>query len=344
VSTNETAPSIEDITAVQNLMFPTSGQCLGVAAELRIADLLADGPLSVAVIAEKTSAHPRALQSALQVLAEDGIFAEVEPGVFANTPRSQLLRPGVPGSQFIMSQFAAEEWLWSSYSHLPTSVKTGKAAFEDVYGINLWAWMGRNPDKGRQFNDAMNEFSATLGPRIVESYSEFGKAGVIADLGGGTGTYLANILSDYPTVKRGVLVDLPPVIEHAKAREDLAPLVKSGKLDFHPGDFFENVPTGIDLYVTKQITHSWSDEKLISVLKLCRAASPTAGIAAAELLLRPGVPRFVKYFDTMMYVTMAGFLRTEEQYADVFAQAGYKLRRVVPTDTAFSIIEAVPAD
>lgn len=344
MSTDKTEPTIEDVQVLLDLMFPTSGQCLGIAAELRVADLLADGPLGIAELAEKTGAHQHALLSTLQILNEDGIFDEVEPGVFANTPRSTLLRKGVPNSQFIMSQFAASEWLWRSYAKTSHSVKTGKAAFEEAYGMTLWAYMGQNPSAGRDFNMAMNEFSQTLGPSIVAGYPEFGEADVIADLGGGTGTYLANILSSYPSVKRGVLADLPPVIEQAKARPDLAPLVNSNRLDFQAGDFFETVPSGVDLYVCKQITHSWSDEKLLSVLKNCREASPNARIAAAELLLRPGIGRFVKYFDIMMMVTMAGFLRTEEQYAEVFRQAGYTLTRVVPTETAFSIIEAVPAD
>ncbi|HYQ67264.1 hypothetical protein [Actinophytocola sp.] len=40
---------------------------------------------------------------------------------------------------------------------------------------------------------------------------------------------------------------------------------------------------------------------------------------------------------------MAGFLRTGDEYADVFTQAGYELQRIVPTGTAFAIIEATPA-
>jgi len=139
-----------------------------------------------------------------------------------------------------------------------------------------------------------------------------------------------------------VLVDQPPVIEQAKARTDIAELVRSGRLDFFACDFLADVPTGIDLYVTKQITHSWSDETLVSLLKRCRDASPDARIAAAELVRTPDASRFVRHFDVMMYVTMAGFLRTGQEYAKLFAQAGYELTRVVPTDTAFSIIEAVP--
>lgn len=338
-----TEPTTEDVQALHDLMFPTSGQCLRIAAELGIADLLAEGPLPVTELAERTGADRRALRSALQILTEDKVFTEVEPGVFANTPRSTLLRPGVPKSQHVMSQFAAEVWLSDCYGHLGHTVKTGKAAFDEVYKTNLWAWLGRNPDKGRQFNAAMNEFSATLGPAIVDSYVDFGNHGVIADLGGGTGTYLASILTKHPAVRRGVLVDQDSVIAEAKARPELGPLVEAGRLDFFPGDFFADVPSGVDLYVAKQITHSWSDEKLISLLKRCRDASPTARIAAAELVYRPDIGRFVKNFDMMMLVTMAGFLRTEEEYAEVFRQAGYELERVVPTSTPFSVIEAAPA-
>ena len=343
MSTQDPQPTIEDITALQELMFPSAAQCVRVAAELGLAELLADGPLSVNELADRAGANPRALSGALRILTVDGVFEEVAPGVFANTPRSHLLRRGVPDSQFVMSGLGAADWLWTSYGEIGHSVRTGQPAFEKAYGTNLWAWLGRNPDQARQFNDAMRELSATLTPRIVDSYPEFGRVGTIADIGGGTGTFVAGILSTYPSIGRGVLVDQPSVIDAARGRADLAPLVADGRLDFFPGDFFEDVPTGIDLYVCKQITHSWSDEQLVALLKRCRDASPTARVAAAELVQSQDAPRFVRHFDVMMYVTMAGFLRTAEEYTEVFNQAGYELRRIVPTSTAFSIIEAVPA-
>jgi O-methyltransferase len=335
-------PSIEDITALQELMFPSASQAIRVVAELGIADLLADGPLPIGELAAKAGAAARPLSGALRVLTVEGVFAEPSPGVFANTARSTLLRPGVADSQYVMAGLGAADWLWASYGALGHSVRTGAPAFPQVYDTNLWAWLREHPDQARQFNDAMDEFSATLGPRIVSSYTEFAGAGVVADLGGGTGTYLANILGSYPDVRRGVLVDQPAVIEQAKGRPEIAGLVRSGRMDFFPGDFLADVPTGIDLYVTKQITHSWSDETLVSLLKRCRDASPTARIAAAELVQTDDASRFVRHFDVMMYVTMAGFLRTADEYAKLFAQAGYEVTRVVPTDTAFSVIEAVP--
>jgi hypothetical protein len=329
-----------DITTLHELMFPAAGQCIRVAAELNLADVLADGPLSTADLAERTGANAGALRLALHILTDDDIFDEVEPDVWANTRRSKLLRAGVENSQHTMAQFAGADWLWASYANLSHSVTTGKAAFDEIHGINLWAWMGRNPLKGKQFNDAMDEFSATVGPSIAKSYPKFGEAGVVADLGGGKGTFLANILAAYPQVSKGVLVDQPSVIDQARTNPELAGL----NIDFFPGDFFADVPTGVDIYTCKQITHSWNDERLIALLKRCRDASPNARIAAAELVARPGVSRFVRNFDLIMLVTMAGFLRSDEDFANVFAQAGYRLDRVVPTNTAFSIIEASPVD
>jgi hypothetical protein len=343
VSTSLDASTLAEITTLHELMFPSIGQCIRIAAEHRLPDLLAGGPLGVDELAARTSTHAGALRSVLHVLADYQIFAEVSPGVFENTPRSNLLRTGTPGSQHTMAEFAGASWLWSCYSNLSHSVATGEAAFDDIFKTNMWAYLAQNPGKARQFNDALTEFSTTLGPRIAESYPEFENADVVADLGGGQGAYLANILSAYPSIGRGVLVEQPSVIEEAKDRPELESLIEKGRLEFFPGDFFTGVPSGVDIYATKQIMHSWNDERLVTLLKRCRNASPGARIAAAEMVQHHDMPRIVKHFDLMMLVTMAGSVRTADDFARAFSQAGYELRRIVPTGTAFSIIEAVPA-
>lgn len=324
------------------LMFPSTPQCLAVAAEYRIADLLADGPMTIEQIAEKSGTHAPSLHKVLQTLVEDRVFTETTPGVFGNTPLSALLSPTAAGTQYSMARLVGAEWLWSCWGRLDHSVVTGRAAFDEVFQMNTWAWFGRNPEQARVFNGAMTDFSEALGPRIAQAYTEFGNATSIADLGGGQGTFLGSILAAYPSITRGVLADLAPVIDGARGRGELAPLVDSGRLEFAPGDFFESVPAEVDLYVTKQIMHSWDDNKVVALLRKCREASPNARIAAAELVQRDGVSRFVKNFNLVMLVTMAGAIRTAEDFTRVFDQAGYKVSRIVPTGTAFSIIEAIP--
>jgi hypothetical protein len=42
-------------------------------------------------------------------------------------------------------------------------------------------------------------------------------------------------------------------------------------------------------------------------------------------------------------MTLGGKERTEAEYADLLARAGFRLERVVPTLAPVSVIEAVPA-
>ena len=122
----------------------------------------------------------------------------------------------------------------------------------------------------------------------------------------------------------------------------LADLFAAGRLRTQAGDFFTDVPAGVDLYVVKQVMHSWDDAAVVKLLRRCREASPSAGFVAAEFVRDEKTSRFVKNFDLVMSVTMNGNVRTEAQYADVFAAGGYQLTRLVPTDTAFSLVEARP--
>jgi len=335
-------PDAADAFALSQLMFPTAAICISVAARHGIADVLAAGQLPVTEIAARTGTDPVQLGKVLRVLTEDGVFRETEPDVFANSRLSLLLCRDVPRSQYPMARLVGEPWLWNAWSKLGDGLTTGKPGFELEFGMTLWQYLGGHPEAGGIFNGAMHAFSEALSDLVAAGYPEFGQHGVVADLGGGTGTYISAILRAYPDITRGVLVDLPPVIEQAKARADLAPLFEADRLRVHAGDFFTDVPGGVDLYVVKQVMHSWDDDAVVRLLRRCREASPSAGFVAAEFVRDDKTSRFVKNFDLVMSVTMNGNVRTEAEYAKVFAAGGYQLTRLVPTDTAFSLVEARP--
>ena len=69
---------------------------LALAAELGIADHLVDGPRSSEELAQSTSTHPRSLYRLLRLLCSIGVFTEIQPDSFAQTPLSECLRTGVP--------------------------------------------------------------------------------------------------------------------------------------------------------------------------------------------------------------------------------------------------------
>ncbi|HUY45959.1 MAG TPA: methyltransferase [Streptosporangiaceae bacterium] len=343
MTSQQTQSTERNAAALSELMFPATVRCISIAAQHRIADLLATGPRHFKELAKRSGTDADALAKALRLLAEEGVFQEVGDGVFANTPMSECLRPGVPGSLHSMARMVGEPWMWASWGSLDVSVATGEAAFEQAFGTSLWAWFAANPDSARTFNEAMAEFSGAFSTGIVRAYREFGDARVVADLGGGLGAHLAAILAEYPSVERGVLVDLPSVIDQARRRPELAQLIQQGRCDMAPGDFFAGVPTDVDVYVTKQIMHSWQDDQVTQLLRRCREASPRATVVCAELVHHRGSPRFVKNFDLVMLVTMSGSVRSAEQFDQVFRRAGYRVSRVIGTETPFSLIEGVPA-
>ena len=71
---------------------------LFLAAEIGIADLLAEGPKDSTELAQATSTDPSALHRVLHLLSSVGVFAEVSPGRFGLTPLGECLRANIPGS------------------------------------------------------------------------------------------------------------------------------------------------------------------------------------------------------------------------------------------------------
>ena len=71
---------------------------ISVVAELNVPDALKDGPQSTADLAQAVGAHEGALGRVMRTLVSTGLFAEPEPGTYALTPVSELLRTDVPAS------------------------------------------------------------------------------------------------------------------------------------------------------------------------------------------------------------------------------------------------------
>ena len=73
-----------DSSLEQQLLAMTLGvaqtHALGVAAQLGLADLLQNGPQSVAALASATRTHRSTLARLMAMLVHMGLFAEIAPG------------------------------------------------------------------------------------------------------------------------------------------------------------------------------------------------------------------------------------------------------------------------
>ena len=171
---------------------------------------------------------------------------------------------------------------------------------------------------------------------------EPGAAPLVVDVGGGRGALLAGILKAHPGV-RGIVFDQPHVV--AGARETLAAAGVADRCAVEGGDFFQTVPAG-DAYILKNVIHDWDDARATTILRHCRGAiGPNGKLLLVELLLPPrNTPSFAHWADLeMLVMTEGGRERTETEYAALYTAAGFRLSRVVPTESAFAIVEGVPA-
>ena len=329
-----------DMALTQIILGSLNAQAIYVAAKLGVADCLADGAKSIVQLAKHVDADESSLYRVLRALCSIGVFGEQSGRVFHLTPIGHLLRSDVPGSLRDVAIFMGEDWHWNVWGQTLYSVKTGQEAWTLVHGQTVFPYFERNPEAARIFDNAMSSFSSLASKAVVAAY-DFSSLNVLVDVAGGHGRLLTTIL-DGTRGLRGVLFDLPHVIERAKQNPDLA---NRRRCELKSGNFFESVPAGADGYILKHIIHDWKDEEAIKILTNVRKGMTTYGrvLLVEAVVSESNEPDFAKTLDIEMLVSPGGKERTALEYAGLFRQAGLKLSRIIPTKSPYSIIEAVKA-
>jgi O-methyltransferase domain len=292
-------------------------RALALAADLGVAEALADGPRSVTELTRETNADADAVRRILRALADEGVFAEEEPGVFRNTEASELLRTG-----------------WGSFAHLFGGVwlraagaldLSGQASFPRELGTDFWAWLAEHPVERAAFDRAMEQGNE----RRVERLTSLDWRGdeTVVDVGGGNGSLLLGLLDRHPGL-RGIVFDLP------ETTRDEASLGE--RCSFVAGSFFDQVPEG-DVYILSTILHDWDDAAATRILETIRASAPAdATLIVLEAVLPDGTePHGSKWLDLLLLALFAGRERDEAQWRRLLAAGGLE-----PTSIEDGLIEA----
>ena len=313
-------------------------QTVGAAAKLGLADQLADGPRSAADVATSVQADSRSVHRVMRMLASIGVFSMDTNDQFALTPLGDTLRSGVLGSMknFAIAQTSPGHWLpWGQMSE---AVRTGRSMSTSALGMELWDWYSSHPEEGEFFNGAMGDLSAGVSGEVTSSY-DFSNCDTVLDVGGAHGILLGAILRANPHM-RGILFDLSHVT--ATAADSLRAQGIDQRCELVTGDFFASVPTGADIHVLKQIIHDWSDEECVTLLRNChRALKPAGKLLLVEMVIpADNSPSMAQAMDMNMLALLTGKERTELEYRDLLAGAGFRMERAIPTHSPFSIIEA----
>jgi ubiquinone/menaquinone biosynthesis C-methylase UbiE len=292
-------------------------KALAAVVDAGVPEALADGPRPVSELGGDADT----LHRLLRALASDGIFREMESGVFEHTEHSKLLL--APG--------------WSEFAHLfggvffdattDLNASTVAAPFPGRFGTGFWEWLADHPAERAAFDAAMAGERARPAERLAGL--EWSEGQVVVDVGGGNGALLVELIRRRPEL-RGILLDLPETVRDEAALGD--------RIEFVAGSFFDSVPEG-DAYIMSGILHDWPDNEAARILHtIRRAAPPHARLLINESVIEPGnEPQSAKWLDLLMLVLAGGRERDEEQWRELFESAGWEPVRFEP------VIEARPA-
>jgi C-methyltransferase len=319
----------EIVWALSNAEF--AARCLHVVADLGVADLIEDEPVSVDVLAEACEVDADALERVLRLLTSHGVF-DRRPDGYGHTPSSRLLRDDHPMSMRPFAQMMGLPLVRGSVTELGQSVRTGRPGLETLEPKGIWAYLQEHPGEAQVFGRAM---TAKAGAEVaaVRAAYDFTRFGTIADIGGGRGHLLRAVLDAAPSAE-GVLFDLPAVIQTLD--------VEHPRMAATAGDFFVDALPRADAYLLMEVLHDWSDQECVTILGAIRRAAPDhATLLVIESLIPEGVADPRAYtLDVIMLAVTGGRERTANQLSALFDRAGFRLDKVIDTTSPMRIVEA----
>src|SRR5688572_25202311 len=312
------------------------------AAEMSLADKFSgDAARTAADLAAEYGMRHREFYRYLRSLTGLGLLASAGSDSFRLTDLGAALKTGAPGasrSAVIALIGDMVKPAWKEFDH---GLLTGDTGFEKAHGMGLFEYLQHNPGMAQFFSETMVGFHGREPPAVAEAY-DFSGIRSLVDVGGASGNMLGHILSRHPGVS-GVLYDLPHVVV------DAPPLLESfgvaDRVTIEGGSFFESVPAGHDAYLLSHIIHDWDDGENATILGNVREAmNPDGKLLIVEMVLpETDEPHMGKMLDMMMLLVPGGEERTPSEYAALLEPNGFRMTRVVPTDSPVSVVEAVRA-
>jgi O-methyltransferase len=309
------------------------------AAEIGIFDRLAPGPRTAAEVAAEVGGQEPRIARLLRALTGTGVVVSTGDGKYALGAGGEFLRSDVPGSVRGIYRMVKGP-ICRGILAGDAAVRSETTAFDEVMGAPFFDYLAQHPEEGSIFNTSMVDFGLAIGTPPIHAY-DFSGVRRLIDVGGGHGQLAMEVLRAHPDVE-AVVFDAPGVID-----ETAVEIERNGLADrcqAIAGDFFKSVPAGGDCYALRWIIHDWNDDRAGTILRCCRDAIDPAGKLLLFEVVMPAVdgPHMSKTLDWVMMTSISGQERTEAEYGALLDRAGFRLTRVVPSESPMCVVEAVP--
>ena len=313
-----------------------NSQVVRAAADLRLADHLAAGPLTAEQVAGLESSDPRATYRLMRACAGLGLLADEGDGRFAVTQAGALLQSGVPGSLRDHALAFGAPGHWLPWGQLPEAVRKGGTQAAAVLGAGLFDYLAGQPEEAAQFAASMQALTGAIAAEAARVIDASGVS-LAVDVGGGTGQLVRELMRVNDGL-RGLVLDFP---DAARAAVQAAEAEGLGlRFSAEAGDFFAAVPAA-DLYLLKAVLHDWDDDSCVRILRNCRAAArPGARMIVIENVIRDlARDRFATLLDMNMLAVTTGQERDLTGYDALFAASGWQRAAECALPGARSLLE-----
>lgn len=324
-----------DLWALMDLCTPW---CLHVAVTLRVADHIAAGHTAIDDLARASGTHADSLHQVLRHLVGKGVFQEPTPGRFAlNEAARALMDPGMRLGLDLGGIGGRMAHAWGS---LLSAVTTGEPAYHTVFGRPFWEDLEANPEIAASFDALMGPSGHGAPDPNITLEDGWGSVRTVVDVGGGTGSFLAEILRARPEV-HGILVDLPRTV--ARSSEIFEAAGVSERVTTVSQSFFEPLPAGADLYMLKNLLADWPDREARALLRRCAEAARPSGRVVILGGISPdtelGPPP-----ELLMLVLVGGKSRSLSEFRLLAREAGLEVRNTGRQPSGRYFVECRTAD
>ncbi len=242
-------------------------------------------------------------------------------------------------------KYAALMWGDEHYKvmgKLLDALKSYKPQFKRIYNQEIFSYLNNNKDKYLIYNEAMKEYNLDY-DNILLNY-DFSDTEIILDVGGGSGNLLVKILQNNKNIKKGILFDLPTVIN--KAKETIKDDSIKRKIKFISGNFFEDIPVIADVVLMSRVIHDWNDQKALKILSnINRCLDDNGKLILFDMI----VPENPKYdagitLNFNLLVCVGGKERKLKDLNRLLKNAGFKILDVKNENGIISMIIAKKVD
>jgi predicted PhzF superfamily epimerase YddE/YHI9 len=308
--------------------------CIRVLVTLRIADHIAAGITDVEHLAAAAGCDTAALHNVLGHVVDRGVFEETAPGRFAlNDAARALLDPGQRLGLDLEGIGGRMAHAWGS---LLIYVRTGIPGYSEVFGLPFWEDLAAHPDVAASFDALMGPAGHGTPDADIPVTGGWESVRTVVDVGGGTGTMLAEILRTHPHI-HGILVDFPGTV--ARSGETFQTAGVADRVTTVGQSFFDPLPAGADLYLLKKVLNDWPDRETVAILRRCaEAAGPSGRVVVLGGVSADDAPRRL----AIEMILVGGKSNTVTEFRDLARQAGLEVSAAERQPSGRIVVECRP--